>query len=109
VHLLYQLKVKLLAEKAGLSSINPEGNQFVLRFPDGTLPWPLPDLGPAVRVGKAALWMSLENLDDWQRELLEVLERLGGRTTDNGRRELTPAVNLRRQTTKDKRRTTNDG
>jgi transcription-repair coupling factor (superfamily II helicase) len=78
-NLLYQLKVKLLAERAGLSALSSENDQLVLRFPEGELPWPLPDLGPAVRTGKTALWIPLSALEDWRSALLEILEKLGRR------------------------------
>ena len=75
-HLLYQLKIKLLAERAGLSSVTAEAGQIVLRFPGGEPPADLPDLGLSVRVGKTALWIPLAPLDDWSAELTSVLEKL---------------------------------
>lgn len=77
-HLLYQLKVKLLAEKAGLSAVTAEAGQLVLRFPEGEPPADLPDLGPNVRIGKIALWLPLAALEDWTTELTSVLEKLAG-------------------------------
>jgi len=53
-NLLYQLKIRLLAERAGLASISSENNQFALRYPDNEIPDGLPDLGPVVRLGKTA-------------------------------------------------------
>ncbi len=75
-HLLYQLKVKLLAEQAGLSSVTVEAGQLVLRFPAGEPPSNLPDLGPSVRLGKVALWIPLAPLEDWPAELESILEKL---------------------------------
>jgi transcription-repair coupling factor (superfamily II helicase) len=75
-HLFYQLKVKLLAERAGLASITAEGGQIVLRYPGNTLPESLPDLGTGIRVGKVALWLPYAQLPDWQTRLVEVLETL---------------------------------
>jgi len=77
-NLLYQLKLKLLAEKAGLASIGAESGQLVLRFPDGNIPESLPELGPAVRVGKTALWIPYTRLENWQEELLTILVKLEG-------------------------------
>lgn len=77
-NLLYHLKLKLLAEKAGLASISAEGGQLVLRFPDGNIPAPLPDLGPYVRAGKTALWIPYTNLPNWQEELLSIVGKLEG-------------------------------
>jgi transcription-repair coupling factor (superfamily II helicase) len=76
-NLFYQLKVKLLAERAGLVSIAGEGEQLVLRFPDGAVPEGLPDLGEAVRVGKSALWFTYNEMEEWREGLVEVLGRLG--------------------------------
>jgi transcription-repair coupling factor (superfamily II helicase) len=77
-NLLFQLKVKLLAEKAGLASVSAENGQLVLRFPDGTVPDTLPDLSSTVRIGKTALWMPYGSLPDWQDTLAEVLKKLQG-------------------------------
>jgi transcription-repair coupling factor (superfamily II helicase) len=73
-NLFLQLKVKLMAEKAGLASITVENGQFVLRFPEGEIPEILPDLGSQVRVGKTALWIPLG--EEWPAVLLETLDRL---------------------------------
>jgi transcription-repair coupling factor (superfamily II helicase) len=79
-NLLYQLKVKLLAERAGLASISSENGQLVLRYPENEIPGGLPDLGPNVRVGKTALWMPFPGLSAWRNVLLEVLQILCSRT-----------------------------
>jgi len=78
-NLFYQLKVKLLAEQAGLVSIVVETGQIVLRFDEGDLPEDLPDLGPYVRAGKVALWLGYKEALDWQTELLQVLDKLAHR------------------------------
>jgi len=76
-NLFYQMRVKLRAEAAGLSAINWESGQVVLRYPsslddkDGQR---LADLGPGMRGGKNAYWCSFG--DDWQQQLLDILERL---------------------------------
>jgi transcription-repair coupling factor (superfamily II helicase) len=81
-NLFYQMRVKLRAERAGLSAINWESGQIVLRYPstgedkDGQR---LPDLGPGIRGGKNAYWCSFGKEEDWQERLLEVLERLDKR------------------------------
>jgi transcription-repair coupling factor (superfamily II helicase) len=78
-NLLFQLKIKLLADQAGLASIVAENGQFSLRFPSEEPPYPLPALqGPnsAVRVGKTALWMAYTAVPDWQERLVRVLEQL---------------------------------
>jgi transcription-repair coupling factor (superfamily II helicase) len=76
-NLFYQMRVKLRAEMAGLSAVNWEGGQIVLRYPissedkDGRR---LSDIGPGIRGGKNAYWASLG--DDWQQKLLDVLEKI---------------------------------
>jgi transcription-repair coupling factor (superfamily II helicase) len=89
-NLFYQMRVKLRAEEAGLSSINWESGQIVLRYPassDDTRSTlqsssldkegrRLPDLGPGIRGGRNAYWCSFGRDEDWQEKLLEVLERL---------------------------------
>ncbi len=77
VNLLYQLRVKLLAERAGLYSITSENNQLVFRYPENEIPENLQGLLPEIRVGKTALWMPIGPLTDWRDRLLAVLNRLG--------------------------------
>src|SRR5687768_12891541 len=78
-NLLYQMRVKLRAEKAGLAAINWESGQIVLRYPpageekEGQR---LPDLGPGIRGGRNAYWCSFGKDEDWQEKLLDVLEKL---------------------------------
>ena len=77
-NLFYQMRVKLRAEKAGLSSINWESGQIVLRYPtpaNGTEPKRLADLGAGIRGGKSAYWCSFG--EQWEGKLLEVLGRIG--------------------------------
>lgn len=75
-NLFFQLKIKLLAEKAGLASVSSENDQLVLRFPDGEVPPDLPSLGSGVRIGKTALWIPYHTLSDWRNFLVEILELL---------------------------------
>jgi transcription-repair coupling factor (superfamily II helicase) len=76
LHLLFQIKIKLLAEQANLASVNTENGQMVLRFPDGEIPPDLPPLPSAVRTGKTALWIPYLSLPDWRATLIEVLQQL---------------------------------
>jgi transcription-repair coupling factor (superfamily II helicase) len=82
LNLLYQFKVKLLAEIAGVSSVTIESGQVALRFSadrspaEGELPEDLPDLGPEVRLGKTALWLAYATRQDWQDSLVETLLKL---------------------------------
>ena len=76
-NLFYQMRVKLRAEKAGLSAVSWESGQIVLRYPasaeekDGKR---LADLGPGIRGGKNAYWCSFG--DNWQSKLVETLATL---------------------------------
>lgn len=78
-NLFFQMRVKLRAEQAGLSSVAMEGEQIVLRYP------PLPEgmsrqlvnLGSGVRAGKNAYWMPANvNGKDWRERLLEALSAI---------------------------------
>jgi transcription-repair coupling factor (superfamily II helicase) len=78
-NLLYQMRVKLLAEEIGLASISMENGQILLKYPpapEGSSPLRLPDLGPATRSGKNAYWLTFGREPDWPARLLEVLEKL---------------------------------
>jgi transcription-repair coupling factor (superfamily II helicase) len=90
-NLLYQMRIKLYAEKIGLASISMENGQIVLRYPPvpgGESTPHLRDLGPAVRGGKNAYWLAFgrdtpspalrdsEHLPDWPERLLDVLKQL---------------------------------
>jgi len=80
-NLLYQIRLKLLAEKAGLASIASDGEQIVLRYPplpEGVTWRELPGapdlLSLGVRKGKNALWMPIGA--DWPQKLAALLSRL---------------------------------
>jgi transcription-repair coupling factor (superfamily II helicase) len=79
-NLFYQLRVKLLAEMAGLASAYVENGQLVLRYPqlpEGFPPRNLPFINLNLRSGKNSYWMPL-NPDDntWQNDLLQVLNEI---------------------------------
>ena len=76
-NLFYQMRVKLRAEKAGLSAVTWEGGQIALRYPtpiEDKNGKRLPDLGPGIRGGKNAYWCSFGEI--WESRLLDVLESL---------------------------------
>lgn len=79
-NLFYQLKVRLMAEKAGLISVTNEGAQIVLRFPssiEGVLQPELPPIGHQTRVGKNSYWMKFDpENDEWKARLLTVLTEI---------------------------------
>jgi transcription-repair coupling factor (superfamily II helicase) len=79
-NLFYQVRVKLRAEHAGLSSVNWESEQVILRYPpvpDDRDGHRLPDLGPGIRGGRNAYWCSFGTNGEWKEKLLDVLARLG--------------------------------
>jgi transcription-repair coupling factor (superfamily II helicase) len=75
-NLFYQMRVKLLAEKAGLAGVSWESNQIVLRYsasPNGR-DNRLSDLAPGIRGGKDSYWCSFG--EQWQSKLLDTLNIL---------------------------------
>jgi transcription-repair coupling factor (superfamily II helicase) len=82
-NLLYQMRVKLRAEKAGLNSVNMESSgQILLKYAgpvDGSESMRLPDLANGVRGGKSAYWVTVSKDEVWTVKLLDVLEQLGER------------------------------
>ena len=77
-NLLFQLKIKLLAELTEIATVNVENNQIVLRFRGEELPQDLPTLKPEVRIGKSALWIPYKTLPNWPEYLLELFSVLIG-------------------------------
>jgi len=78
-NLLYQMRIKLRAEEIGLASISMENGQILLRYPTPQSDRPAPrlsDLGPAVRGGKNAYWLTFGREPDWPARLLEMLEQI---------------------------------
>jgi transcription-repair coupling factor (superfamily II helicase) len=79
-NLIYQIRVKLRAEKAGLTSVAVEGDQIVLRYPPlpaGVASRELKFVHPAARSGKNAYWVQFdENDPHWKDELLEVIDEI---------------------------------
>ncbi len=75
-NLLYQLKIKLLAEQAGLASVGVEHKLISMRYP--ALPKDFtqrrfPFFERDVRVGKNGLWLEYTHQEDWKTRLVEVL------------------------------------
>ena len=82
-NLLYQMRVKLRAEQAGLMAVSWESGQILLKYTapvDGSDAKRLPDLGPGVRGGKSAYWVTLSKDEVWTVKLLDVLARLGDKS-----------------------------
>lgn len=82
-NLLYQMRVKLRAEKAGLNSVGMESSgQILLKYAspvDGSEAKRLADLGNGVRGGKSAYWVTITKEEVWTVKLLDVLAQLGDR------------------------------
>jgi len=79
-NLLYQMRVKLRAEKVGLSSVNWESGQILLKYPatsNGSEEKRLPDLPNGVRGGKSSYWVTISKDEVWTIKLLDVLAQLG--------------------------------
>jgi transcription-repair coupling factor (superfamily II helicase) len=87
-NLFYQMRVKLRAEEIGLASIGMENGQILLRYPNvlnGESAPRLRDLGPGVRAGKNAYWLTFGREPDWPERLLDMLERVGVMQPSMGR------------------------
>jgi transcription-repair coupling factor (superfamily II helicase) len=77
--LLYQMRVKLRAERAGFASVSWEAGQVALKFPapaEGTEPTRMSDLAPDVRGGKNIYWVNFTKNEDWMPRLLEVVAQI---------------------------------
>jgi transcription-repair coupling factor (superfamily II helicase) len=83
-NLLYQLKVRVLAEQTGIVSISVENKQLALRFParrPHEAPRHFPNLGMNVRTSKNTVWLTNLEGAEWRSQLLTVLERIRERPT----------------------------
>ncbi|MDP1779237.1 MAG: helicase-related protein, partial [Anaerolineales bacterium] len=80
-NLLYQMRVKLRAEKAGLVAVNMEAGQILLKYAapaEGSEVRRLPDLGNGVRGGRSAYWVMVAKDEVWTVKLLDVLSQIAG-------------------------------
>lgn len=76
-NLLFQMRVKILAVDAGLTGISIEGNQMILRFPEGVVPTEGLALPPQVRVGKSAYWVRFDpEGGNWSGFLVDLLQTI---------------------------------
>ena len=80
-NLIYQIKVKLFAAMAGLSSVGFEGRQLVLRYPplpEGISSRELPELGGKIIAGKNAYRIQFRDPEQepWKEVLLLVLQKI---------------------------------
>ena len=84
-NLFYQMRVKLRADAAGLSSVSTESGQIILRYPaltENMSQRMLSDLGSSIRGGKNAYWCNFLKDEHWQERLMDVLDRLNKRVID---------------------------
>jgi len=85
-NLLFQLRVKVMAETAGLHSISREGGRLALRFPqpglDKSVERQFPILGKNVRSSKNTLWIFYDSEDEWKQSLVETLSALNASPAD---------------------------
>jgi transcription-repair coupling factor (superfamily II helicase) len=75
LNLLFQMKVKILAEAASLNAVSGENGQIILRYPpllQSTASRSIPFLGSDVRIGKNNLWLQATQ-PSWRDRLLEIL------------------------------------
>lgn len=77
-NLAYQLRVKMLAAKADVTSVTMENGQILLQRIRPTEDGDVPDLGADVRVSKRGIWISRHGRPDWPARLLAILEDLSG-------------------------------
>jgi transcription-repair coupling factor (superfamily II helicase) len=79
-NLLYQLRVKIRARRAGVLAVASENGQIVVTLPpvaNGEYAYLTGSLGPGVRVSKNRIWLPRANHEKtWRGQLLEVLARL---------------------------------
>ena len=81
INLIYQIKVKLMAALAGISSVGFEGRQIVLRYPslpEGIDTRNLPEIGYPVITGKNAyrIYFTDPEKELWQEILMDTLLKI---------------------------------
>ena len=75
-NIFFQMKVKILATRAGFSSVSVENSQLVMRYSKGENPASLEFSDPNIRIGKTALWVNLpSDFQAWSALLLDILTR----------------------------------
>jgi transcription-repair coupling factor (superfamily II helicase) len=78
-NLFFQLDIRVLAERAGISSINVEDSKITIRFPalpKGSPYRRFPSLQKSITTGKNAIWFPTAGEDNWQKILSETLADL---------------------------------
>jgi transcription-repair coupling factor (superfamily II helicase) len=83
INLLYQLRVKLKAEKCDLFSVSAEGKYILLKYPpsnEENTHRELTDLGKGIRRGKNVYRLPMEGRTDWRIRLINILDILSTQT-----------------------------
>jgi transcription-repair coupling factor (superfamily II helicase) len=79
-NLLYQLRIKVLAQKAHVSGVATESGQVQIRFADPRVdnrPFLQTALGSGVRVSRKGIWLGRGlTTREWQVSLVQILEQL---------------------------------
>jgi len=75
-NLAFQLRIKMLAAKADISSIAVENGQILLQRSGPIHEGDVPELGDDVRLSKRGIWISRRGQSEWPTRLMAVLERL---------------------------------
>ncbi len=79
-NLLYQLRIKVLAQKAGISGVATESGQVLIRIAKANgeyQPAWQTALGPGVRVSRKGIWLGRGlTTREWQVSLVQILEQL---------------------------------
>ncbi len=72
-NLLYQLRIRSLAMRAGVETITIQNRQILLQMPSTEEPRKLPIMADDVRQSKRGLWLTRQDDSDWMNRLEEVL------------------------------------
>ena len=86
-NLFFQLRIKVLATKAGITSVTTDSGQIRIRLGlDQMRLYQIQRyLGENVRVSKSAVWLGRDlSTHEWQVRLVQVLEKLGGDGSRSG-------------------------
>jgi transcription-repair coupling factor (superfamily II helicase) len=83
MNLLFQLKVRILAEGSDVTSVNVENGQIAIRFRSGSPPDGLKETNHRFRLGKTTLWLPNLAVPNWKDSLVETLELLSNYKTDD--------------------------
>lgn len=80
-NLFHQLRVRLLASKAGVEAISMENKQILLQLPQERTGLDIPSLGKDVRLSKRGIWLTQTGDTDWTSRLIDLLNTLSEHKT----------------------------